>query len=79
METRGITAKGQMPKGLHIFIRQQGNHYRVVYQRQYPLTVEEIVLSQRFNTQADAQECVDVGLRAQKIYRSLRDQPDWKM
>jgi hypothetical protein len=33
--------------------------------------VEEIELSQRFKTTAEAQSFVDGGLRAQRIYRAL--------
>jgi len=33
--------------------------------------VKEVVLTQRFNTLAEAQDFVDEGLRAQCIYRSL--------
>jgi hypothetical protein len=63
--------QGRMPKGLNIFIRQQGKHFRVIYQRQYPRAVEEVVISPRFNTREEAQSFVDAGLRAQRIYRSL--------
>lgn len=59
-------------KSLHVFIRQERNHYRVVYQRGYPHNmVEEIELSQRFKTTAEAQSFVDAGLRAQRIYRAV--------
>jgi hypothetical protein len=77
--TISITAKGPMSKGPHIFIRKADQHFRVICQRQYPHAVEEVLISQRFKTLEDAQEFVDVGLRAQKIYRSLRGQPDWEM
>jgi hypothetical protein len=60
-----------MPKGLHVFIRQVGAHFRVVYQRQYPHAVEEVVISNRFNTREEAQKFADAGLRAQRIYRNL--------
>jgi len=61
-----------MTKPLRVFIRKQGNHFRVVYQRYYANDVlEEIVLTQRFETEADAQNCADAGLRAQRIYRAL--------
>ena len=60
-----------MPKGLDVSIRQVGAYFRVVYQRQYPNAVEEVVLSTRFNTQEEAQSFADEGLRAQRIYRSL--------
>jgi hypothetical protein len=33
--------------------------------------VEEIEVSQRFKTMAEAQSFVDAGLRAQQIYRAL--------
>ena len=62
----------QVPKPLNVSIRQMGAHFRVVYQRQYPNAVEEVVLSTRFNTQEEAQSFADEGLRAQRIYRSLR-------
>jgi hypothetical protein len=43
-----------------------------VYQRYYANdALEEIVLTQRFETEADAQNCADAGLRAQRIYRAL--------
>ena len=61
----------QVPKPLNVSIRQMGAHFRVVYQRQYPNAVEEVVLSTRFNTQEEAQSFADEGLRAQRIYRSL--------
>jgi hypothetical protein len=61
----------QVPKPLNVSIRQMGAHFRVVYQRQYPNAVEEVVLSPRFNTQEEAQSFADEGLRAQRIYRSL--------
>jgi hypothetical protein len=60
----------QVPKPLNVSIRQMGAHFRVVYQRQYPNAVEEVVLSTRF-TQEEAQSFADEGLRAQRIYRSL--------
>jgi hypothetical protein len=62
-------AKESIPKPLNVFVRQEGKHFRVVYQRQYPQTVEEVVFSQRFNTPEQAQEFINVGLRAQRIYR----------
>ena len=41
-------------------------------QHHYPHgVVEEVVLTQRFNTLAEAQDFVYEGLRAQRIYRSL--------
>ena len=61
----------QVPKPLNVSIRQMGAHFCVVYQRQYPNAVEEVVLSTRFNTQEEAQSFADEGLRAQRIYRSL--------
>jgi len=61
----------QVPKPLNVSIRQMGAHFRVVYQRQYPNAVEEVVLSTRFNTQEEAQSFADEGLRAQRIYRSF--------
>jgi len=61
----------QVPKPLNVSIRQMSAHFRVVYQRQYPNAVEEVVLSTRFNTQEEAQSFADEGLRAQRIYRSL--------
>ena len=61
----------QVPKPLRVSIRQMGAHFRVVYQRQYPNAVEEVVLSPRFITQEEAQSFADEGLRAQRIYRSL--------
>jgi len=57
---------------LHVFIREQGNHFRVVHQRHYPNDVlEEVVFTQRFETAAEAQSYADAGLRAQRIYRDL--------
>ena len=62
-----------MTKPLHVFIRKQGNQFRVVYQRHYPNGVlEEVMLTQRFKTEVEAQRYADEGLRAQRIYRSLR-------
>jgi len=62
-----------MTKPLHVFIRKQGNHFRVVYERHYSNgTVEEMVLTQRFETEVEAQSHADDGLRAQRIYRALR-------
>src|SRR5262249_5827256 len=61
-----------MTKPLRVFIRKQGNHFRVVYQRHYPNGVlEEVMLTQRFETEAEAQSYADDGLRAQHIYRAL--------
>jgi len=60
-----------LPKGLHTFTRQQGKHFRVIYQRQYPLVVEEVVFSKCFNTLEEAQTFVDAGLRAERIYCSF--------
>jgi hypothetical protein len=58
----------------HICIRKLGEHFRVVCQRQYPHAVEEVLISQRFKTLEDAQEFVDAGLRALRIYRNLTDE-----
>jgi hypothetical protein len=62
-------AKERIPKPLNVFVRQEGKHFRVIYQRQYPQTVEEVIFSQRFNT--PAQLFINAGLRAQRIYRDL--------
>jgi hypothetical protein len=35
-----------MPKGLDVSIRQVGAYFRVVYQRQYPNAVEDVMYSQ---------------------------------
>jgi len=59
-------------KPLRVAIRQEGAHFRVVYQRQYPLAVEEVVYSERFKTPEEAQKFIDEALRAQRIYRSLQ-------
>jgi hypothetical protein len=64
-------AKERIPKPLQVSVRLQGNDFKVVYQHQYPQAVEEIVFSQRFKTREDAQEFVEVGLRARRIYRNL--------
>jgi hypothetical protein len=67
-----VKRDGAMTKPLHVFIRKQGNHFRVVYQRYYANDVlEEVVLTQRFETEAEAQKHADDGLRAQRIYRAL--------
>jgi hypothetical protein len=66
----------QMPKPLHVSIRQVGVHFRVVYQRQYPNAVEDVVYSERFKTPQEAQKFVDTALRAQRIYRSLEPRSD---
>ena len=66
----------QVPRPLHISIRQVGVHFRVVYQRQYPNAVEDVVYSERFKTQEEAQKFVDDALRAQRIYRSLEPRSD---
>jgi hypothetical protein len=63
-------------KPLNVSIRQQGAHFRVVYQHQYPQVVEEVVYTERFATKADAQKFVDDGLRARRIYRSLTPRSD---
>jgi len=47
-----------------------GAHFRVVYQRQYPNAVEDVVYSERFKTLEEAQKFVDTALRAQRIYRN---------
>ena len=60
-----------MPKRLDVAIRQVGAHFRVVYQRQYPKTVEDVVYSERFKTQEEAQKFWMTSLRAQRIYRNL--------
>jgi len=61
-----------MTKPLHVFIRKQGNHFRVLYQRHYPNgLLEEVMLTQRFETADEAQSYADSGLRAQRIYRAL--------
>ena len=66
----------QVPKPLRVAIRQVGAHFRVVYQRQYPQTVENVVYSERFKTQEEAQKFVDDALRARRIYRSLEPRSD---
>jgi hypothetical protein len=68
------TVRQQARKPLHISIRQVGEHFRVVYQRQYPHAMEEVVYSERFKTPEEAQKFIDEALRAQRIYRSLQDQ-----
>jgi len=60
-----------MPKGLDVSIRPVGAHFRVVYQRQYPNAVEDVMYSERFKTMEEAQKFVDAALRAQGIYRNL--------
>jgi hypothetical protein len=67
----------QMPKPLRVSVRQQGTHFRVVFQHQYPQVVEEVVYTERFATTADAQKFVDDGLRARRIYRSLGAPSKW--
>jgi hypothetical protein len=44
-----------MPKGL----RKAGKHFRVICQRPYPRAVEEVLISQRFNTLEEAENFVD--------------------
>jgi len=66
----------QVSKPLQVSIRQQGAHFRVVYQHKYPQVVEEVVYTERFATTADAQKFVDDGLRARRIYRSLSPRSD---
>ena len=61
------------PKPLRVFAQQEGARFRVVYQRQYPQTVEEAVYSERFKTPEEAQKFIDTALRAQRIYRNLQD------
>jgi hypothetical protein len=70
MMTFASKMREQVPK-LRIFVRQQGAHFRVVYQRDYPQAVEEVIYTVRFATTEEAQKFVDIGLRAQRIYRSL--------
>ncbi len=65
-----------MPKGLDVSIRQAGAHFRVVYQRQYPNAVEDVVYSERFKTPEEAQKFVDAALRAQRIYRNFSARSD---
>src|SRR5215470_3159675 len=68
----GPTKGRAMMKPLHVFIRKQGNHFRVLYQRHYPNgLLEEVMLTQRFETADEAQSYADSGLRAQRIYRAL--------
>ena len=61
------------PKPLQVSIRQVGANFRVVFQHQYPLAVEEVVYSERFQTTEEAQHFVDTALRARRIYRDLAD------
>jgi hypothetical protein len=61
------------PKPLRVFVQQEGARFRVVYQRQYPQTVEEAIYSERFKTPEEAQKFIDTALRAQRIYRNLQD------
>jgi hypothetical protein len=43
-----------------------------VYERHYPNgALEEVVLTQRFESEAGAQRHAEDGLRAQRIYRAL--------
>jgi hypothetical protein len=72
------TMREHAPKPLRVSIQQVGAHFRVVYQRQYPNAVEEVVLSTRFNTREEAQNFADEGLRAQRIYRSLGAPSKWE-
>jgi hypothetical protein len=61
-----------MTKRLHVFVRKHGNHFRVVYEWHYPnAAVEEVVLTPRFETEAEAQSYADAGLRAQRIYSAI--------
>jgi len=75
MMTLGNTRE-QVPKRLQVSIRHQNAHFRVVFQHQYPQTVEDVVYSERFKTQEEAQKFVDDALRAQRIYRSLEPRSD---
>jgi hypothetical protein len=61
----------QVTKPLRVAVRQEGAHFRVVYWHEYPHAVEEVVYTERFKTQEDAQRFCDTGLRAQRIYRNL--------
>jgi hypothetical protein len=45
-----VNKTGRMPKGL----RKAGKHFRVICQRPYPRAVEEVLISQRFNTLEEA-------------------------
>jgi hypothetical protein len=47
------------PKPLRVFVQQEGARFRVVYQRQYPQTVEEAVYSERFKTPEEAQKFIE--------------------
>ena len=47
-----------------VFVPQEGARFRVVYQRQYPQTVEEAVYSECFKTPEEAQKFIDTALRA---------------
>ena len=81
MKIKGLPVVLRMSKRPHIFIRKAGKDFCVVCQRQYPNAVEEVLIPQRFKTLEDALEFVDVGLRAQHIYRSLiteRELPDYE-
>ena len=60
-----------VPKSLRTAVRQEGAHFRVVFWHEYPHSVEEVVYSERFKTQKDAQKFIDEGLRARRIYRDL--------
>jgi len=63
---------GAMMKPLRVYIRKQSNHFRVVYERHFPNgALEEVVLTQRFESEAGAQRHAEDGLRAQRIYRAL--------
>ena len=73
---RSIPTISKEPTIPKVFIRQVGAHFRVVYQRQYPNTVEEVVISTRFNTREEAQKFADAGLRAQRIYHNLTTRAD---
>jgi hypothetical protein len=71
MTTLNNNIREKAPKPLHVFVQQEGAHFRVVYQRQYPQVLEEVVYSERFKTLEDAQKFIDTGLNAQRIYRNL--------
>jgi hypothetical protein len=66
------TVREQARKPLRVAIRQVGEHFRVVYQRQYPHAVEEVVYSERFKTPEEAQKFIDDGLRAHSTNRMTR-------
>jgi len=59
--------RGQVPNRCAFSFGSRA-HFRVVYQRQYPQAVEEVVYTERFGTTEEAQKFVDAGLRAQRIH-----------